>query len=92
MKMLNAISIVLLIVGRLNWGLWGVFEFDFIASLFGGNTVSAAKIVYILVGLAAVYRVRSIFAVQKCWLRCAGFWVGDRYAEAVPIVAQRSSS
>lgn len=54
---LNAIdwiALVLLIVGGLNWGLVGAFEFDLVAALFGaGSPISRA--VYILVGVAALY-------------------------------------
>jgi uncharacterized membrane protein YuzA (DUF378 family) len=56
MKMLNVVSLVLLIVGGLNWGLWGLFEFDLVATLFGGNTAALAKVVYALVGVAAVFQ------------------------------------
>lgn len=51
---LDWIAVVLLIVGGLNWGLVGLFNFDLVASLFGQlSTISRA--VYILVGLAALY-------------------------------------
>ncbi len=56
MKLLDILSIVLLVVGGLNWGLWGVAEFDLVAALFGGSTAILAKIVYTLVGVAAVYQ------------------------------------
>ncbi len=56
MKALNILTMVLLIVGGLNWGLWGVAEFDLVAALLGGSTAILAKAVYILVGLAAVYQ------------------------------------
>lgn len=56
-KALNAvdwIAMVLLIVGGLNWGLVGLFQFDLVATIFGEQTV-AARIVYALVGLSALY-------------------------------------
>ncbi len=56
MKALNVTAIVLLVIGGLNWGLWGVFRFDLVARLFGGNTDPVARIVYIFVGLTAVYQ------------------------------------
>ena len=58
MKSLNALAAVLLIVGGLNWGLVALAEFDLVAWLFGeefGTTNVASRIVYGLVGLAAVY-------------------------------------
>ncbi len=48
------VAFVLLIVGGLNWGLVGLFQFDLVAAIFGvGSLIS--NIVYILVGLSAVY-------------------------------------
>jgi len=67
MKILDVIAAVLLIVGGLNWGLWGAMEFDLVAALFGGNTAILSKIVYILVGAAAVYQAVSVPAIQKRW-------------------------
>ena len=58
MKSLNALAAVLVIVGGLNWGLVALAEFDLVAWLFGeefGATNAASRIVYGLVGLAAVY-------------------------------------
>ena len=54
MKALNYLTLVLLIVGGLNWGLWGLSEFDLVATIFGGNTAILAKIVYTLVGVSAI--------------------------------------
>ena len=58
MKALNALAVVLVIVGGLNWGLVALAEFDLVAWLVGedfGQTNAASRIVYGLVGLAAVY-------------------------------------
>lgn len=67
MKTLDVVAAVLLVVGGLNWGLWGAFEFDLVAALFGGSTSVLAKIVYVLVGLAAVYQAASVAAIQRRW-------------------------
>lgn len=56
MKPIDLLATVLLVVGGLNWGLWGVFEFDLVATILGGNTAPLAKVVYAVVGLAALYR------------------------------------
>ena len=53
MTIVRTIAIVLLIIGGLNWGLVGLFEFDLVAALFGRGT-ALARLVYILVGIAAV--------------------------------------
>lgn len=51
---LDYIALVLLIVGGLNWGLVGLFGFDLVAAIFGVMT-PLARIVYVLVGLSAIY-------------------------------------
>jgi len=53
-KTLKIISIILVIVGGLNWGLVGLFNFDLVAAIFGDMS-SLSIIVYTLVGLAAIY-------------------------------------
>lgn len=55
MKALDIIALVLLIVGGLNWLLVGLFEFDLVASIFGGQDAILSKVIYILVGLSALY-------------------------------------
>jgi uncharacterized membrane protein YuzA (DUF378 family) len=57
-KTLNSIALVLLIIGGLNWGLVGLFNVDLVAALFGGTVgprSALSNIVYIVVGLAAIY-------------------------------------
>jgi uncharacterized membrane protein YuzA (DUF378 family) len=67
MKKLDILAAVLLVVGGLNWGLWGAFEFDLVAALLGGSTAAISKIVYALVGLAAVYQVFTLKSIQRRW-------------------------
>ncbi len=67
MKSLNAldwIALVLVIVGGLNWGLVGLFDFDLVATIFGDMSV-LSRIVYILVGLSAVYMIVIAGALEK---------------------------
>jgi uncharacterized membrane protein YuzA (DUF378 family) len=54
MKAVNVIALILVIVGALNWGLVGLLSFDLVAAIFGAMSV-LSRIVYILVGIAAVY-------------------------------------
>ena len=64
MKALNLITLILLIVGGLNWGLVGAFEWDLVAALFGpGYLVSRA--VYVLVGLSAVWQLATLFTAAR---------------------------
>jgi uncharacterized membrane protein YuzA (DUF378 family) len=58
MKYLNVIAMALLVIGGLNWLLVGAFEFDLVAAVFGGDVgprSGLSRIIYILVGLAAIY-------------------------------------
>jgi uncharacterized membrane protein YuzA (DUF378 family) len=65
---MDVIAAVLLVVGGLNWGLWGAFEFDLVAAIFGGNTAVLSKIIYGVVGLAALYQAVGLKAIQKRWI------------------------
>jgi uncharacterized membrane protein YuzA (DUF378 family) len=60
MKTLNVVTLVLLIVGGLNWGLVGAFGFDLVASLFGSQDALLARVVYVLVGLSAVWQIVAL--------------------------------
>ena len=55
MKLFNTVVTILLIVGGLNWGLIGLFEFDLVQSIFGQDTL--ARIIYTVVGLSAICKV-----------------------------------
>lgn len=50
----DIIALILVIIGGLNWGLVGLFNFNLVAAIFGSNS-GITKIIYILVGLAAIY-------------------------------------
>ncbi|MBV8268443.1 MAG: DUF378 domain-containing protein [Planctomycetaceae bacterium] len=54
MKSLHWITLLLVIVGAVNWGLIGLFQFDLVAALFGGQTATLSRVVYTLVGLSGV--------------------------------------
>ena len=45
---MDTLALILVIIGALNWGLIGLFQFDLVASLFGGMSATFARIVYIL--------------------------------------------
>lgn len=66
MKTLDIAAAILLVVGGLNWGLVGLANLDLVAMLFGAGSI-LAKVVYTLVGLAAVYQAASLRAIQKRW-------------------------
>jgi len=54
MKALKIIAMILVVVGGLNWGLVGLFDFDLITAIFGAMS-TLSRIIYTLVGLAAIY-------------------------------------
>ena len=56
MKALNVITLILVIVGGLNWGLVGLANFNLVSALFGDMS-TLSRIVYILVGLSAVWQI-----------------------------------
>jgi len=66
MKKLDVIVAILLVVGGLNWGLVGLFNFDLVASIFG-NMSLISRIVYIVVGLSAIYQGIQWRAIQQRW-------------------------
>lgn len=67
MKSLDVIAAALLIIGGLNWGLVGLFQFDLVATVFGGESAIISRIVYILVGISAMYQALTWKTIQKRW-------------------------
>jgi uncharacterized protein len=60
MKTLNILTLALLIIGGLNWGLVGLFDFDLVAYLFGTDSL-ISNVIYTLVGLSALYQLIPLF-------------------------------
>lgn len=60
MTILNKITLLLLIVGGLNWGLVGLLDFDLVAALFGEMSL-LSRLVYSLVGLSALFQLVPLF-------------------------------
>ena len=67
---MDTIALLLAIIGGLNWGLVGLFKFDLVAWLFGGQTALLARVVYILVALSALWCITLLF--RKDNPRCCG--------------------
>jgi uncharacterized membrane protein YuzA (DUF378 family) len=66
MKRIDVIAAVLLVVGGLNWGLVGVFNFDLVATLFGSSS-AFSNTIYALVGLCALYQAFGWKSIQRRW-------------------------
>lgn len=66
MRVINILTLLLIIVGGMNWGLVDLFDFDLVTALLGNGSAetatssTAARIVYILVAIAAVYQIVSL--------------------------------
>ena len=60
MKILNIVTLALVIVGGVNWGLVGAFQFDLVAAVFGGQDAMLARLVYVLVGLSALWQIMPL--------------------------------
>jgi uncharacterized membrane protein YuzA (DUF378 family) len=58
---MDRIALVLSIIGGINWGLVGIFRFDLVAYLFGGQTATASRVIYTLVGLSALWCISLLF-------------------------------
>lgn len=61
MRILDRIALILTIIGGLNWGLIGIFQFDLVAWIGGGQDGVLARIIYTLVALAAIWCISLLF-------------------------------
>ena len=59
--MLDRIALLLVIIGAINWGLIGIFQFDLVASIFGGQAATISRIIYTLVGAAGLWCTTLLF-------------------------------
>jgi uncharacterized protein len=66
MRVLNVITLLLVIVGGMNWGLVGLFDFDLVSAILGNGSAetatssAAARVIYVLVALSALYQVSTL--------------------------------
>lgn len=58
---MDTLALILSIIGSLNWGLVGIFRFDLVAWLFGGQGSVISRIIYTLVGLAGLWCITLLF-------------------------------
>ena len=66
LKNLDIIAAILLVIGGLNWGLVGLADFNLVTYVLGSVPV-LARIVFVIVGLAAIYQIFQWKAIQKRW-------------------------
>ncbi len=60
MKIIDTIALILIIIGAINWGLVGIFNFNLVEAIFGGLSV-ITRIIYILVGISGLWGIKLIF-------------------------------
>ena len=58
---MDRVSLLLIIIGAVNWGLVGLFQFDLVAYLFGGQGALLSRIIYALVGAAGIWSITLLF-------------------------------
>ena len=58
---MDTLALILSIIGSVNWGLIGLFKFDLVAWIFGGQTAILSRIIYALVGLAGLWCITLLF-------------------------------
>ncbi|MBE7093852.1 MAG: DUF378 domain-containing protein [Clostridiales bacterium] len=70
MKIANVISYILVIVGAVNWGLFGLFDLNLVSTVFGGARVAGSVITYSIIALAALWLIVSPMITNGVlWLR-----------------------
>ena len=62
---IDRIALILTIIGAFNWGLIGLFQFDLVAWIFGGQTALLSRIIYGLVGLAGLWCITLLFRTDE---------------------------
>jgi uncharacterized membrane protein YuzA (DUF378 family) len=61
MSVLQRIALFLTIIGAINWGLIGFFQFDLVAAIFGGQNAMLARIIYGIIGIAGLINLALLF-------------------------------
>lgn len=64
MRALNLVTLILVIVGGVNWLLVGAFQFDLVASVFGDGSI-LSRVVYVLVGLSALWQILPLLQAMR---------------------------
>ena len=65
MRVLNNIALILTIIGGINWGSIGLFKFDIVAWICGGQASVVARVIYTLVGLAGIWCITMLFREKE---------------------------
>lgn len=79
-KITACIALALTVIGALNWGLWGFFQFDLVAWLFKGNTTSLSRVIYSIIGIAGLISLKHLLCCHKssCHCNCSSCKAGSK--------------
>lgn len=66
MMIIDRIALILTIIGGINWGSIGLFRFDIVAWICGGQSAPISRVIYTLVGLAALWCISLLFRHDGC--------------------------
>jgi len=66
---MDRISLILVIIGALNWASIGIFKFDFVSAMFGGQTAIVSRTIYTVVGLAGLWCISLLFRERDVEVR-----------------------
>ena len=62
---MDTLALILSIIGSINWGLIGLFKFDLVAWIFGGQDAVLSRIIYAVVGLAGLWCITFLFRKER---------------------------
>lgn len=62
---MDRLSLLLVIIGAINWGLIGLFQFDLVAFLFGGQAALISRVLYTIIGAAGVWSISMLFTSRE---------------------------
>ncbi|WP_207706931.1 DUF378 domain-containing protein [Alkalibaculum sporogenes] len=65
MKYMDKFALLLVIIGAINWGLIGFFQFDLVAAVFGGQSAMLSRIIYAIIGIAGLYSIKMLVGEEK---------------------------
>ena len=62
---MDTLALILSIIGSINWGLVGIFKFDLVAWIFGGQDATVSRIIYTVIALAGLWCITMLFRRNK---------------------------
>ncbi len=65
MSLIQRIALILTVIGAINWGLIGFFQFDLVAFIFGGQDAIISRVIYALVGISGLINIGLIFTSDR---------------------------